>query len=144
MRLCTLLTLITLVTPSLTFAGTQIVPRVTSEQAAQFTRARLDDGYALLLGPSNPTATTITERDCRKLYQQRVTLMRSRLDHRKPFWDEPRHVGAVFVGALWTPAFYYLPYRALTEVTAEARAATVVSELDALRAASASARCFER
>ena len=144
MRLCTVLILITLVMPSLAIAGTQVMPRLTTEQVRQFTRARLDDSYELLLGPSNPAAITITERDCRKLYQQRVTLMRSRLDHRKPFWGEPRHVGAVFVGALWTPAFYYLPYRALTEVAADARAATVVSELDALRAASASARCFER
>jgi hypothetical protein len=45
---------------------------------------------------------------------------------------------------VWTPAFYYLPYRAVTAVTAETRDAQRAAELDALRAASAQARCFSR
>ncbi len=125
-------------------APTPVIPTVSEEQVRQFARARIVDGHDLLLGPSVPQPVAPIPGDCRTLYQQRVAMMREQLDYRRPFWDEPRHVATVLVGAVWTPAFYFLPYRALSTTLADERQAGGVAELDALRAAAAAGRCFER
>ncbi len=125
-------------------ARTPVFPTVTEEQLRRFARDRVDDGYQLLFGPATPQPAAVTPGDCRALYARRVGLMRQRLDHGRAFWDEPRHRAAVFVGAIWNPALYYLPFRALTGFAAEERRAAGVSELDQLRAAAAAQRCFER
>lgn len=121
-----------------------VIPTISEQQVREFARARLDDGYQLLLGPSVPEARLNRAETCHALYQQRQMLMRQQLDYQKPFWDEPRHVAAAFVGAIWTPAFYYLPYRAVAAQLAQEHAGQTTVELDALRQASAELRCFER
>jgi len=128
----------------LSAADEPLLPTLTAEQARAFARARLADGHALLLGPSQPAPSPVTNFDCHALYARRLELLRARLDYRLPYWDDPRHVAAIFVGALWTPAFYYLPYRAVAETAAGARRNSGTAELDQLRHAAAAQRCFER
>ena len=125
-------------------ADDPLLPTLSAEQARTFARARLADAHALLLGPSQPTPPPVTNYDCHALYARRLELMRDGLDYRLPYWDDPRHVAAVFVGTLWTPAFYYLPYRAVAGTAADARRDRRTAELDQLRYASAAQRCFER
>ena len=122
----------------------QVVPTITQNEARRFARDRLEDTYELLLGPTDPQPTVDPAADCRELYYQRAQLMRARASYRPRFWDEPRHVAAVFVGAVWTPAFYYLPYRALGDHVIDERQRQTTANLDHLRRASASLRCFER
>jgi len=112
--------------------------------AVDFARARAADGYEILLGPSPPQAPSVAAADCAALYARRLELTRAGLDYRPTFWRDPRHAGAVFVGAIWTPAFYYLPYRAVAELATRGDAAARLAELDALRHAAATQRCFER
>ncbi len=112
--------------------------------AVEFARARAADGYEILLGPSRPRAPEIAAADCATLYARRLELTRAGLDHRPTFWRDPRHAGAVFVGAIWTPAFYYLPYRAVAELATSGADAARQAELDALRHSAARQRCFER
>lgn len=112
--------------------------------AADFARARAADGYEILLGPSPPQAPEVATADCATLYARRLELTRAGLDHRPTFWRDPRHAGAVFVGAIWTPAFYYLPYRAVAELATRGADAARQAELDALRHSAARQRCFER
>lgn len=126
------------------WARTPIVDPLTEEQVRRFARARLADGYALLLGPTPPTAAVNTAGDCRELYTRRAALMRARVDGRRPFWDEPRHSAAVLVGAIWTPAFYYLPYRVLADHLQREQRTHDHADLQALQRAAAAARCFER
>jgi len=123
-------------------SGATIPPQL--RPAVDFARARAADGYEILLGPSRPQAPEVAAADCATLYARRLELTRAGLDHRATFWRDPRHAGAVFVGAIWTPAFYYLPYRAVAEVAAHGDAAARLAELDALRHAAARQRCFER
>jgi len=133
-----------LLTPTWVTAQTQVIPRVSEEQARQFTRDRLVDGYTLLLGPNHPAGDVVAADNCYDLYAQRTALMRAQLDHRKPFWDEARHTTAVFVGAIWTPAFYYLPYRAVADTLGHEARRETGAALDTLRQAAAAQRCFER
>jgi len=128
----------------LSAADEPLLPTLSAEQARTFARARLADAHALLLGPSQPVPPPVTNYDCEALYTRRLELMRAGLDYRLPYWDDPRHVAAVFVGAIWTPAFYYLPYRAVAETAAGARRNSGSAELDQLRHAAAAERCFER
>ncbi len=108
-------------------------------------RARFDDARQLINGPLAPTIQPLAPGlDCRALYQQRVALSRQQLNYRPSFWEDPRSQTGVFIGAVWAPAFYYLPYQAFTEYRASARAPQVQADIDALRAASAQQRCFER
>lgn len=120
-----------------------VVPRNQAD-LDRFARARFDDARELLTGPLRPQVAALVDLDCVSLYQRRVALTTAQLDYRAPFWDDPRNQAGVFVGAIWTPAFYYLPYRAITEFREHAQAPRRQVELDQLRAASAALRCFER
>lgn len=122
-------------------------PELPGDAAAldRFGRARFDDARQLVNGARPPAVPAISpELDCRALYQQRVALSRDQLNYRPSFWEDPRSQTGVFLGAVWTPAFYYLPYRAFTDYRANAKAPQVQADIDALRAASAQLRCFER
>jgi len=121
-------------------------PAIPRDQAdlERFARARFDDARQLLSGPVRPQVAAPAEFDCVTLYQRRVALTTAQLDYRTPFWDDPRNQAGVFVGAIWTPAFYYLPYRAIAEFRERAQAPHLQVEIDQLRATSAALRCFER
>ncbi|MEQ8659976.1 MAG: hypothetical protein RLW62_04105 [Gammaproteobacteria bacterium] len=128
----------------LALAGAALPAATSANAVSTFARERAHDVHALLLGPVAPQPPAVGEGDCATLYARRLALLREDLDHRPSFWRDPRHAAAVFTGAVWTPAFYYLPYRAVSAVAAEGRDARRAAELDALRMASAEARCFER
>ncbi len=114
------------------------------EKAERFTRDRVRYAHDLLVGPKRPAAVSPIDLDCRELYARRVVLIRERLDYRPTFWDDPRNGSSVFLGAVWTPAFYYLAYNALATYTEANSGPQGQAEIDALRAASARQRCFER
>jgi hypothetical protein len=122
-------------------AGT---PLLTAEQARAFARARTADARDLLLGPGTVQLPEVAAQDCAALYARRLALIDAGLDRAPAFWDEPRHVAAVVIGTVWTPAFYYLPYRAVAATVAERGRYEDQDELAALRRAAAEARCFER
>ena len=110
----------------------------------QFATRRADDVYQLLLGPTVPVQPVPTELSCAELYRQRIQLMRGQLDYVPTFYDDPRTRGAAFIGAVWTPGFYYLAYRAVANATRHTHSDAVGARIDALRQASAQLRCFER
>lgn len=141
-----LLVIVLLFCSSLELGATDepLLPTLSADQARAFARARIADGHALLLGPSQPTPPPVMDYACTALYTRRLELMRAGLDYHQPYWDDPRHVAAIFVGAIWTPAFYYLPYRAVAGTAAGAHRDRVTAELDRLRHAAAAQRCFER
>ena len=115
------------------------------QQATQFARARGEDARMLLLGTPQPQAAAPGDLDCEQLYHRRVVLMQARLDPGPTdYFSDPRVAAGTFVGALWTPGFYYLPFRALQDFREQAHRPQQEAELDALRAASAAQRCFER
>lgn len=113
-------------------------------QALAFGRERLEDARTLLLGPERPEPAVVTSTDCAALYYQRVALTHERLDYGDTFWDDPRNRAAVFIGATWTPAFYFLAWSALDEYASAAPRPQTQADIDAMRAASARLRCFER
>lgn len=111
----------------------------------RFARARLDDVRGLVEPPPAPVAAAPDPTlDCAALYAQRVALSRQQLTHRASFWEDPRSQAGAVIGAVWAPAFYYLPYRAYSDFRAASRAPQVQADIDALRAAAAGQRCFER
>ena len=114
------------------------------ERAERFARDRVRDAHDLLVGPKRPSAMSPMDLDCRELYARRVGLIQERLDYRSTFWDDPRNGTSVFLGAIWTPAFYYLAYNALATYTEANAGPQRQAEIDALRVASARQRCFER
>lgn len=120
-------------------------PEVPRDRAAldRFARARYGEARELLTGPTPPQAAPVAEHDCATLYQARLDLMRTQLDHRPDFWNDPRNQAAAVIGAVWSPGFYYLPYRALSSFTRQAGARQATADLDALRARAAALRCFE-
>jgi hypothetical protein len=73
-----------------------------------------------------------------------VALMRTQLDHLPPYTDDPRNAGAFAVGTVWGPALAFLPFSALQDYLDSDRQVRAEAEIDGLRAASASRRCFER
>lgn len=120
-----------------------VLPTIGEQDLRRFGRDRVRDIRRLLFGPGQLQAVTVPSLDCRELYARRVALMQADVDHGRRFTDEPRHAAAVFVGAVWTPAFYYLPYRAVSEFSRAGQRTQAAAELAALRRASAAARCFE-
>lgn len=111
----------------------------------RFARARAGDARDLLLGPApRPPADTPRDLDCNELYQRRVTLMQQQAyTSPGPFWDDPRNQAGAVIGTVWTPAFAYLPIRAISSFYAAEHAPQRLAELDALRYQAASQRCFE-
>ena len=113
-------------------------------QVKQFVQARARDARDLTLGQAAPQIVMPTDLDCTTLYNRRVALMRGQVDSAPTdYFDDPRSGAATFLGAVWTPAFYYLPFRTLQRFQDQQRRPQVQADIDALRAASAAQRCFE-
>lgn len=117
-----------------------------SAGAEQFARNRAGEAHDLLVGPPPRPAVEIPrDLDCQALYRRRVALMQEQaLTNKGPFWDDPRNRASMYIGTVWTPAFAYLPVRAITDFYTAEHAPQRQAEVDALRDQSASQRCFER
>jgi hypothetical protein len=137
-----LLVLLIGILPTASAASAVTLP--TRADVERFALARGADARELLLGPTQPEAAIPGGMDCADLYLQRMALTRAGLDHRPTFWEDRRHPAAIFVGAIWTPGFYYLPFRAVTDLVEDSRAPQREADLEALRARSALLRCYER
>ncbi len=121
-----------------------MVAAVETGQVKQFVQARAHDARNLALGQGAPQMVMPTDLDCTTLYNRRVALMRGQLDvGPTDYFDDPRIGAGTFLGAVWTPAFYYLPFRTLQRFQDQQRRPQVQADIDALRAASAAQRCFE-
>ena len=114
------------------------------QKAEQFARDRYRNARDLLIGPERPSAISPTSESCAALYARRVALIQDQLDYRATFWDDQRNRAVVFIGPAWSGAFYYLPYSALAEYSEAISGPQTQTDIDALRAASARQRCFER
>ena len=122
-----------------------LLEAVAPVQVKQFVQARARDARNLTLGQAAPQTVMPTDLDCTTLYHRRVALMRGQLDDGPTdYFNDPRIGAATFLGAVWTPAFYYLPLRTLQRFQDQQRRPQVQADIDALRAASAAQRCFER
>ncbi len=114
-------------------------------QVREFALDRVQDGRRLLEGPRLvPTPAVPAELDCVALYERRVALQRELDDYQPAYWDDPRNQAAVFLGAVWTPAFYFLGYSALDARLDAIDHVGPRAEIDALSRVSARRRCFER
>ena len=114
-------------------------------EVSEFAHARVRQARDLLTGPVRPVpALPPPELDCRELYRRRVNLISTQTDQRPPVWDDLRNQTAVFLGTVWTPAFYYLGYSTLAGYAERPGQAQLQADIDALRSASAQRRCFER
>jgi len=113
-------------------------------QVKQFVAARAQDARDLALGAPAPQMVMPTDLDCTALYNRRVAMMRGQVDiGPTDYFDDPKIGTGAFLGAIWTPAFYYLPFRTLQRYQNQQRRPQVQADIDALRAASAAQRCFE-
>lgn len=70
--------------------------------------------------------------------------MRTQLDYRPPYSDDPRNKAAFVVGTMWTPGFYFLPFSAVQDYLDADRKTDAEHELDQLRHASAMQQCYVR
>ncbi len=119
-------------------------PAIQMAPVKQFVQARATDARDLTLGPPPPQLVMPTDLDCATLYNRRVALMRGQVDHEPTdYFSDPRIGASTVLGAVWTPAFYYLPFRTLQRFQAEQRRPHQQAAIDELRAASAAQRCFE-
>ena len=110
----------------------------------QFVQARVTDARDLTLSQPAPQLVMPTDLDCTTLYNRRVALMRGQVDAGpSDYFDDPRIGAGTFLGAVWTPAFYYLPFRTLQRFQDQQRRPQQQAAIDELRAASAAQRCFE-
>lgn len=115
------------------------------EDAEQFTYDRLGDGRRLLIGPSPPSSAPVpSAQSCRDLYTQRLAIMRTQYDYKPAFTDDPRNRAAIFIGTIFTPAFYYLAFSGIQAYGEANDEAQSQSQLDALRYASAQQQCYVR
>jgi len=115
------------------------------DRARDFANDRVRDVRSLVNGPELPPSPAIDGNiGCIELYQRRVQLERERYDRNPPYWDDPRNQASVFLGTIWTPAFYFLGYSAVTDQLEANTAGEPQGEIDALRQASAALRCFEK
>lgn len=117
----------------------------TTEQLREFALDRVEDGQRLVLGPSElPLPAIDPNLNCIELYQRRVKLWHQVHDYKPDYWNDPRNQAAVFIGTLWTPAFYFLGFSAVTAHLDQLNDVGPQAELDALSRASARLRCFEK
>ncbi len=115
------------------------------QQARQFATDRYNDARTLINGPQlRPAPPIDPAAGCVALYERRMALQRTMNDRNPAYWDDPRNQAAVFLGTVWTPAFYFLGYSAVNGHLDELSADDPQAEIDALRQASAALRCFER
>ncbi len=115
------------------------------EDAEQFAYDRISDGRRLVLGPYPPRVAPVPPaQNCRDLYAQRLALMQTQYDYKPKFTDDPRNRAAVFIGTIFTPAFYYLAFSGIQAYGDATFDAQNQSHLDALRYASAEQQCYVR
>lgn len=118
-------------------------PNQVREDAEQFAYDRIGDGRRLLLGPSAPRVPPVSpQATCADLYAERLRLMQSQLDYKPAYTDDPRNRAAVFIGTIFTPAFYYLAFSGIQAYGEANDGAAAQGRLDALRYASAAQQCF--
>ena len=114
-------------------------------QVNEFVVDRYHDGRRLIEGPRVATPPVIDpNQSCVALYQRRLVLLQQMHDYKPAYWDDPRNQAAVFLGTIWTPAFSFLGYSAITAQLDELNEIDPQTELDALRHVSAQQRCFEK
>ena len=102
------------------------------------------DARELTLGTPAPQSIAPTDIDCTELYHRRIALMRRQVDYGPTdYFSDPRVGASLFIGAVWTPGFYYLPFHALQRFQKEQHRPQQQADIDALRTASAAQRCFE-
>lgn len=115
------------------------------QQAGDFLIDRYHDGRRLLEGPRQTATPAVAPgQSCIALYERRLELLRNMNDYKPAYWDDPRNQAAVFIGTIWTPAFYFLGYSAISAQLDSLNDIDPQVELDALRFASAEQRCFEK
>jgi len=139
-RLCLIVLVPALSTTPVYAAGERL-----GVQVSEFVVDRYLDGRRLIEGPTVATPPVIEpNQGCVALYQRRLVLLQQMHDYKPAYWDDPRNQAAVFLGTIWTPAFYFLGHSALTAQLDELSEIDPQTELDALRHASAQQRCFEK
>lgn len=112
---------------------------------AAFVHDRAAEARHLLLGPARPAPPAVLPgQDCATLYARRLALMRTQYDYKPAYTDDPRNRAAVFIGTIFTPAFYYLAFTGIQSYTEHAHDAQTQAEIDALRYASALRQCYVR
>lgn len=116
------------------------------QQAGEFALDKAREVRDLAVGPLHPGEPARPDPlpDCAAIYARRLTLLRQQLDYKPALTSDPQYGAAAFVGTMWTPAFYYLPYRAVSSLQDQWKDARPQAELDMLRHLSAQQRCFER
>ena len=115
------------------------------QRARMFAADRYDDALTLINGPQLGTPPPVDPAaGCAALYARRMALQRAMDDRNPAYWNDPRNQAAVFLGTVWTPAFYFLGYSAVNGHLDSLSADDPQAEIDALRQASAALRCFER
>jgi len=121
------------------------LPTEASSPAADFAAARVEDTRSLLFGHAAPAPVAPPAGlSCAELYERRLALMRTQLDYRPPYSDDPRNKAAFVVGTMWTPGFYFLPFSAVQDYLDADRKTDAEHELDQLRHASAMQQCYVR
>lgn len=115
------------------------------QRLQQFIIDRYQDGKYLIQGPSEIAPPPIDEHlSCVELYNRRIDLLHETNHHKPSYWNDPRNQAAIFIGTIWTPAFYFLGYSAVAVHLDEINDNDPQTHLDALRRASARQRCFEK
>ena len=116
-----------------------------SDPVAEFAKKRFNDLKKLINGPNGQPAPHIAPyQTCQQLYYRRLAIMPRTLNYKPDYWDDPRNQVAVFLGTMFTPAFYFLGYSGINAYLDAANQIDPRIELDALRHASAQQRCFVR
>ncbi|MGH8598437.1 MAG: hypothetical protein ACREXT_17430 [Gammaproteobacteria bacterium] len=111
----------------------------------QFVYDRIGDGHRLILGPHAPhTAPVAPHQTCEALYAQRLALMQTQYDYKPAYTDDPRNRAAIFIGTIFTPAFYFLAFSGIQAYGEANDDAATHAQLDTLRYASAQQQCFVR
>lgn len=111
----------------------------------QFVYDRIGEGRRLVLGPSAPRVSPVpSNQGCDALYAQRLALMRTQFDYKPPYTDDPRNRGALFIGTILPPAFYFLAFSGIQAYGEANDDAAAQAQLDALRYASATQQCYVR
>ncbi|MDA0824538.1 MAG: hypothetical protein O3C28_19265 [Proteobacteria bacterium] len=123
----------------------QAAEHTVTDNVRDFALARYRDGQRLIEGPREPAPATIPAGlSCIELYERRLELIRQSDDYKPSYWDDPRIQAAAFIGTIWTPAFYFLGYSAITAHLDELHTTDSRPNLNAIRRASATQRCFEK
>ena len=132
------------VTSSYVYAAERSIT-ISSDPVLKFAENRYRDIKKIILGPNGQPAPVIEPyQTCQQLYRRRLELLPQTLNYKPDYWDDPRNQVAVFLGTMFTPAFYFLGYSGISAYLDAANQIDPRIELDALRHASARQRCFTR